>query len=367
MKVLIVDFDHYEMLYSLCMSACRYASHIYICSVQEYIERLKELELSLNVKIDWIVSDSPKDLLAKADKFSGIEVQYSFLNTIYSDFNDAITWLSMFSYGHIVLTIHNANFWMMKGTKYKLFKRPRNEQHKAMLRLIELSTSVLVLSDNVKKYIVSKYKPKKNIVVFPYSVYEGFRGNTTGDCITIAVPGVIERTRRDYELILTVFKELDTKKFKLKLLGPPIGEYGNEIVAKCVELKKKGYSIDLLEDPKDFEREISEATVILAPINIHTSFAGIEETYGVSKESGVIFDVVRYAMPAVLPKSLHVPADISKAILRYNTPDELKEQIVSLTEHSNLRRLRETVFSVSQAYGIDAVSRSLFKDLGYLS
>jgi hypothetical protein len=367
MKVLIVDFDHYEMLYSLYMSACRYASHIYICSVQEYIERLKELELPFNIKVDWIVADSPKDLLAKAYKFSGVEVQYSFLNTIYSDFNDAITWLSMFSYGHIVLTIHNANFWLMKGTRYKLFKRPRNEQHKAMLRLVELSASVLVLSENVKKYIESKYKPKKNIVVFPYSVYEGFRGNTTGDCITIAVPGVIERTRRDYELVLNVFQELDSKKFKLKLLGPPIGDYGNEIVAKCLELKKKGYLIDLLEDPKHFEHEISDATVILAPINIHTSFAGIEETYGVSKESGVIFDVVRYAMPAILPKSLHVPADISNAILRYNTADELKVQIVSLTEHSTLEKLKEKAVTVSQNYSIDAVSKKLFEDLGYLS
>ena len=41
MKVLIVDFDHYEMLYSLCMCASRYASHIYVCSVPAYIERLK--------------------------------------------------------------------------------------------------------------------------------------------------------------------------------------------------------------------------------------------------------------------------------------------------------------------------------------
>lgn len=367
MNVLIVDFDHYEMLYSLYMSACRYASHIYICSVQDYIERLKELELSFKVKVDWIVSSSPKDLLAKADEFSGIEVQYSFLNTIYSDFDDTLTWLNTFSYGHIVLTIHNANFWLMKGKRYKLFKRPRNEQHKDMLRLIELSKSILVLSNNVKKYIVKKYKPKKNIVVFPYSVYEGFKGRSLDHCITIAVPGVIERTRRDYELILSVFKQLDTKKFKLKLLGPPIGEYGNGIVAKCVELKNKGYLIDLLEDPKYFEHEISDATVILAPINIHTSFAGIEETYGVSKESGVIFDVVRYAKPAILPKSLHVPADISNAILRYKTANELKGQIVSLIEYSTLRKLKEAAASVSQAYGIDAVSKSLFEDLGYLS
>jgi len=367
MKVLIVDFDHYEMLYSLYMCAGMYASHVYVCSVPEYIERLKQTTISSGVEVEWIVAESPKDLLANAAKFSGVNVQYSFLNTIYSGFQETFSWLNSFSHGNIILTIHNANFWLKKGTRYKVFKRPRNEQHAAMLNLVKLSSSILVLSTNVKEFIASKYKLNKSIVVFPYSVYEGFRNQTSVDVITIAVPGVIERTRRDYDLVLDVLKTLDKQRFKLKLLGPPIGEYGHTIVARCTDLKKEGHSINLLKHPKDFEREMSEATIILAPINIHTSFAGIEEVYGVSKESGVIFDVVRYAIPAILPQNLDVPSDISKAILRYNTAEELKEQIMSLTERSKLAKLKNEAECVSKSYSIDVVGKQLFEDIGYLS
>ncbi len=366
MKVLIADFDHYEMLYSLYMCSCRYAGHVYVCSVPEYIERLKLLELPTGVQVEWVIAETPKDLLAQKDVFSGVEVQYSFLNTVYSDFQEIVTWLDSFKHGNIVLTIHNTNFWFKKGTRYKLFKRPRNEHHKMMLDLIKRSSLILVLSDNVKKYLVSKYKPDKNIVVFPYSVFEGFRCKAISDIITIAVPGVIERTRRDYELVLDVFTKLDKNKFKLKLLGPPIGEYGNMIVSKCKNLQENGYLIDLLAHPKDFESQMSEATIILAPINIHTSFAGIEEVYGVSKESGVIFDVVRYAMPAILPEALQVPSDISKAILRYNTADELQRQIASLTNIDKLKKLRRITEGISEAYSIDVVGKHLFEDIGYL-
>jgi len=327
-----------------------------------FIKRLQALELAEGLTIDWVVSNTPADLLSN-NYFINAEFDFSILNTIYSHFQETKAWLQSFNTGQVILTVHNANFWFKKGTRYKVFKRPRSLQHKEMLDLLKMSSSLLVLSDNVKKYIKSKYRWRKSIIVFPYSINERIQHRVVTDNVIIAVPGVIEEARRDYELVLTLFRKLDVKKYKLKLLGQPIGEYGKRIADACEEMVAHGYQIDLLKSPDCFEQEIAEADIIFAPINIQTSFAGIAETYGLSKESGVIFDIVRYAIPGILPDTLTVTEEIKPAIIQYSTTEELIKKVLKLSNADELNIMKKHAVEASEKYRLDNISESFFEAL----
>ncbi len=364
MSIIIVDFDHYEMLHSLIKCIEQNTECIYICSKKHIIDELKQNSYSEKVTFNWIIATNSEELINQHIIFQGMYFDYVILNTIYSHFGSAICWLEKLKYHKSILTIHNVNYWFKMGTRYRVFKRPRSSNHIQMLSLVDKVDALLLLSDNVKEYALKTYRIKKPIIVFPYTVNESVNIEQSNiDKIVVVIPGIIEEGRKDYIYALDVFSKLDKSRYKLVLLGRPKGFYGETVINKCHELKLQGLDIIYFKEyvqQIDFELWMNKTDIILAPVIIDTQYAGIKEKYGQSKETGAVFDIVRYGKPGIIPTKLITSKPINAACLRYESPKELLAMLTVLNNKDALLNLKQNAILAASIYYYKNVSKRLF-------
>lgn len=367
MNFIIVDFDHYEMIHSLVRCIEDYSDEIYVCSNEESIKQLQKNSYSNDVLFKWIVASDGNELSMQSQLFGNIFFDYVLLNTVYSHFDNVVDWLKGLNYNKSVLTIHNVNYWFKMGTRFKLFSRPRSKSHAQMLSLIDNVDALLMLSDNIKEYALKAYNVKKRIIVFPYSVNENIKvTHSENDKTTIVIPGIIEKGRKDYDMVIDAFCSLDKLKYKLVLLGKPKSTYGLEIIEKCKKIENEGFDVKYFDDyvkQEDFEVFMNMSDVVLAPISINTSYGGIEEKYGQSKETGAVFDIIRYVKPGIIPKELTTSKDIESACLLYTGKEELSNALKKINDKNVIRQLRFNALRVSENYYYKNVARRFIESL----
>jgi hypothetical protein len=82
-----------------------------------------------------------------------------------------------------------------------------------------------------------------------------------------------------------------------------------------------------------FENILTNADVLVAPLNPQTSYGIHEEKYGFSTESGNIADAVRFGLPLVIPDFYPVSEALEHMTFRFSTASELADQLLYFMEH----------------------------------
>ncbi|GAA4753289.1 glycosyltransferase [Flavisolibacter ginsenosidimutans] len=373
MKVAIVDFDHYEMTYSLIKCLAVRTDAIDVYSTGEIIALLKKSQLPKKVSLCWFKTG---DVAKLNDTFKTESAyDYVFLNTLNDHFPLANAFLDRLRSGNskIILTLHNVNYWFTMARRLKVFKRPRNDEHRAMLKIAQKVDAYLVISENQKDYLKYDIGVKKKVIVFPYFIFEPQPQKVSVEKtnkLEIVIPGTLEYGRKDYEVAVEVFKILDKRLFKLVLLGHIKDEYGANILVECQKLQDEGLEVVWFSkyiQPDEFERVMTEADVVFAPIRVNTKHRGIAEVYGRTKATGAIFDLIRYSKPGVFPRSLHIPSEFQDSVVTYTTVNELKEVFNSMLQKRHLLALQAHAQKVSTKYAYANVAESLFQQLSTLN
>ena len=181
---------------------------------------------------------------------------------------------------HFILTIHNADKFLYKDSIYnKLFKA---------------SSKIVVLSENVKSYLVSH--TKNHTFVFPASLPNqkilNLRSKNlkaiNNDEIMICVTGSIDQKRKDYKKIIDYFSTLDSSDFKLIFLG------------KLVSREVIQYAFEKNVDVIYFEHFIADDEFSEILSKVHFLFSlNSSSSYLKTKISGIIYDSLRYAVPLI--------------------------------------------------------------------
>jgi hypothetical protein len=224
------------------------------------------------------------------------------------------------------------------------------------------SSAFIVNAFRMKQYIEKEKLTSKPVFWLP-PVIEKLRDHDDGSssAFTITVPGSIDEKRRDYKSVLFAVKRLHQQMpnaVRLVLAGRPVGEYGRQIIREAQDLIRQGvlvYYSEVELPESEFQELIARSTVLLSPQVSQTSIHdGIQEQYGVTKNSGNTYDAIRHGKPLIVPSHLVVPDEIQSSCISYASQHDLVDKLTQLvTNQRELDKLIAVARSNSKHFTVD--------------
>ncbi len=233
----------------------------------------------------------------------------------------------------------------------------RNPRRKATLaHLLSYEPYLIVLSPGQKKYL-SRFVPNEKIIAFPSVINEGIEKPqlqvTPDHKIRICIPGIVTDTRRDYSGLFKILESI-LPQIKGKLVFDFLGFVERRelnLLQKLQNLEKKGldviYSVEFV-DAVTFDESLDKADILLNNQKVTVSHTG---KYGLTKESGLLFNIVRGAKPAIFPAEYAVDKEFEDAIIYYNGTQELTDIILGLAHKTlPLEKYKNRAAEISYEY-----------------
>jgi hypothetical protein len=233
-------------------------------------------------------------------------------------------------------------------------------------KLMQFNPYLVVLSLSQKKYL-SQFVPNDKIIAFPSLINEGTPRTITKSeqdkgKTRICIPGMVTDTRRDYS---GLFKILDTilPQIKGKLIFDFLGFVEKRelnLLHKLQELEAQGldvlYSADFV-DAVTFDNSLDKADILLNNQKVNVSHTG---KYGLTKESGLLFNIVRGAKPAIFPSAYAVDKEFEDVLMYYRSDKELTDILLGLANGS---MSMDTYKTKAEQIAVNYTPKSLYKRL----
>lgn len=238
-------------------------------------------------------------------------------------------------------------------------------RNKILAHLQKSNLYYIVLSSRQKDYL-SQYVDKNRVIAFPSIINEGIekpqmQSNHDGK-IRICIPGIVTDTRRDYSGLFKILEDI-LPQIKSKLIFDFLGFVDKRelnLLQKMQNLEKKGLDVlysETFVDAVKFDNALDKADVLLNNQKVNVSHTG---KYGLTKESGLLFNIVRGAKPAIFPTAYTVDAEFEGVILYYDSDTALKDMLLKLANgHILLEKNKIKAAEIAQNY----TPKSLYKRL----
>ncbi|HEY9770733.1 MAG TPA: hypothetical protein V6C71_19965 [Coleofasciculaceae cyanobacterium] len=213
----------------------------------------------------------------------------------------------------------------------------------------------LIVHSQGQKEALLEYSCKSPITVFPFAIYEGMEDNSqSNELLTICIPGVITQAKRDY---LGLFKALQqnsqtlSDRIYLELLGY-VSDREKESMGRAIaNLIDSGYKVhyrDSFVYGQEFDQAIANCDLLLNNQFINKNST---EVYGKTKESGMIFNMLRAAKPGILPKEYNVSSEFQDCSLFFDSYPHLIEIITAVLDNpAQLKQLKAAAKELSVSY-----------------
>ncbi len=224
---------------------------------------------------------------------------------------------------------------------------------------------VIVEYPPFKDYIRDNFSYKGKVYFFPNRPFTGLLPQLESDRIAFVIPGRIQELRRDYITVISVFENLFPKygnSIELHLVGEPIGEYAEKIITRCIKLKDEGYAVSF---PRGYvsatllENTIFASDVIISPIQVGYRSSTVNETYTITKGTGIFSDTIKYAKPAIVPNHYRFTDEIRKSFLTYKDENELQTVLENLIEDRHkLDDLKQEAINTSERFSLAKLHES---------
>jgi hypothetical protein len=346
---------------------------------------IEECSLPKTVKI--VLLEDFKSISAFLDFAvkSSDRIHFSTIDRAYKDFSK----LELNKNKQFVFHVHNIESWFSKDRKYIIsyFKSEFsytplralkflilesifNYRFKKIFlqKLFETNYKLLVHSSGQAGFL-SQFVDFKKIIVFPFAICEDidelrFRKRTVNQKLVLAIPGIVTNLRRDYKGLFTLFLSNLPKyasSLEIDLLGyVPKDQKENLIL---IQMLSKGgmkvfYQKSFLK-VSDFEKKLYDADVLVNNLNVNVREGTV---YGLTKESGIIFNLIRSGIPAIIPNEYEVDPIFKDAVIKYRDMQELKNIIDSLIDGKlDLDKYRNCSLNVAEEFTpIKLVSKLIF-------
>jgi len=201
----------------------------------------------------------------------------------------------------------------------------------------------------------------------PLEVFEPLYNEPKNNNVyTIAIPGSVDVIRRDYKPVLDALNKIKQKinvPIEIYLLGKPIGYKGRWVVKTFKSLihnKISIYTFDEEVQQSEFERIMKKTNLILSlikPVNQHYFYL---EQVGLTKISGTVSDIIRYGKYGLIPDFYPVQGKTEKAIIHYNSSDDLAEKLLNFINSSSSLSAEEAAIVFSD-YSADVIYNKTMK------
>jgi hypothetical protein len=199
--------------------------------------------------------------------------------------------------------------------------------------------SVIVHSEGQKSTLM-RYGCKQPIIVFPFAIYEGMDDlSILGQPLKICIPGIISQAKRDYLGLFQCLKANSNRfrdRISLHLLGYVSDREKAEMQLAISDLIAAGYKVvyhDSFVYGQEFDAAIASCDLLL---NNQFISKNNTEVYGQTKESGMIFNMLRAAKPGLLPRQYQVSPEFHNSSVFFDDYEHLMQAIEMLLDDRRL-------------------------------
>lgn len=286
--------------------------------------------------------------LKRVENICNEKIDLLFVTTIHEVFSDLICYINFNPKSKMILNVHHANAWLKPKLVFKIkhpIKSIDTNLSSALINkfIFPKFDAISVTYRPMRNYILNTTNYNKEIFVLPTTFYESeiykkiSYKQKENIKLRIVMPGLVQEHRKDYSVVLPVFKNLFKQyndQLALDVPGMPVGRYGKRIYKTLKQLKNWGYNVSIFKDvvPDDlFDEILLKSDIILAPIRIDSrGDSEIEEKYGLTVNSGNVYDAIRFAKPIIVPSEFNMIEELKSSTLTYNNSKELEEIIAEL-------------------------------------
>ena len=220
-----------------------------------------------------------------------------------------------------------------KGLKNKLqplilfikdFKRQAYRYH-FIEQISKKPYKIIVYSKSQQRHLF-KYVPPENTLAFPFCLHDNMQDlSVPGEKIRLCIPGSVSNKRRDYSGLFKMMAEhIDLFKngIEIDLLGyiPADDRY---LVSRIEALKAAGavvyYNLDFIST-EEFDLRLSKSDVVLGNLRVNLNPG---QKYSETKETGVIFNVIKAGKPGIFPSEYQVDEELKNICLFYTSNNDL--------------------------------------------
>ena len=383
----ICEPNHYSAVNGLMKT---YASDInnkvYVFSIAKINKPLKENGLLPNIElVEWDEKQESRTLFL--DKIASLDLDRLHVCTISGDYKSFSKFKPKAK--EIYTHIHNIDTWfddtvgrawkiMLFDLKHKTANRKRyrivgrffletllnSTYRKAYLNNLKERPHHFIVHSEGQMNMLSDFVPKEKITIFPFAIYEGLQDQSQGNTkLRICIPGIITSERREYKVffnsLLERIQELKGKLL-LDLLGyiPALEKEVMEVLIK--NLQEAG--IEVIYYPsfvfgQQFDTAISKADILLNNQKVEKNASG---KYGVTKESGMIFNMLRGAKVGVIPHDYQVNEEFKASTLFFENYEKLGELIVEMVQSpEKIKALKSKATELSKMYSAESLYKRL--------
>jgi hypothetical protein len=372
---------HVKFLYSMMKITKTKNTNVTVFTTKEIFSRI-ETYLDDKTQYEFILKDENEgknSYLKKVERICNEKIDLLFVNTIQMSLLNIPHYIKFNPKSKKILTVHLANHWLKKKFGFNIKNIPRSLDATTCIFLIRRSIlpkydGINVIYAPIKDYIEKNTSYKNPVYTLPFNFFDekkSIKQTKKDGKIKFVVPGLIEIYRRNYDLTIDVFESLFetyNNKISLWLLGKPVGIGGNKIIDRCKKLKDMGYNISFSDGfiPEDkYNRILMESDVIFSPLNVITKrVSGIQEVYGKTEGSALIFEAIQYSKPLIVPEKFNIIEQLRSSTLQYKTKDDLKNIFKDLIiREDNLNKLLKEAYKNSEKFSIPVLQEYFTKEI----
>jgi hypothetical protein len=343
-------------------------TNIIIFTTKDLLSRLEKY-LGTKDQYEIVLKNDDEGLqsfLKRVEKICNERVDLLFVNTIQVTNYYLPRFLGFKPKCKTIMTVHIANAWFKQRFVFNL-KKPiislDTNVSSIIVKFLILPKfdAINVIYPPIKDYILNETNYKKEIFTLPFNFYENnLKADKTNKRIKFVVPGQIEEHRREYKFVLDAFEHLFkdfNEDIDLYLLGYPVGNYGKSILRRCEDMKNKGYNIFTFNSfipEEQYNEIISDSDFIIAPIKIKSRGWGeIQEIYGLTKASAVVFEAIQYAKPLVVPNEFKIIKELENSTIKYIDSKDLENKLKDCIVNKNrIQDLKKVALKSSKYYSL---------------
>jgi hypothetical protein len=362
MRIVIYDTQHYEMV-NVWSNIFNHQENQLLYLVNDRIQKklfANSSSYDNANKIHFVLKDDSnvKDFYKKCDEQTAIfKPDLVIMNTIDSEYKSVWKYLKKLNAPYCI-TIHNIHTWL---------KPPFTLNRKALSnyffrkKMISHSSFIVVQEELFIDYIKLNKLYRKNVFAVPHTIREFETAATENSKIRVAIPGGIDGVRRDYNFTKEIIEEISkiSSQFQFIFLGKVVGPIGIEVWKKIEELKLSGVDIEHHYDDNSnliFDEQMRKSDIVFLPLNVDTKFEGIHEIYGTSKVTGVIYDMMRFSKPGIVPLKMKIPPTMKDSLISYESKKQLIDFFISLkNDKGYLLKLKKVAIDNSSYYNVENV------------
>lgn len=358
MKITLIELNfHFDSLDSLCQLFDRDENEIYVFTTKQLYSRINKLRNDSKVSVFLQKGSRIKFIQKHLHVINNSDV--IFINTISRDFR----LFAKIDFGPLTIArVHNLHKTFKPLSNFALPKTP--------LRIWK-TCSFIIREGIFGNFFFARKKALKNIDFFSFPDYslqkyaleqkyisnkevgpvlpikfympDGLLTNRRASSeFNITIIGTIDFKRRDYHTVVNALKMLtveENRNIVVTFLGNGNTNNGVNLKEKIAESKFlqnfefKFYSgyVSLAE----FKEVISRTDLLVSPIKMNTVVDVFHETYGLSKTSGSISDMIMYAKPMAIYNLKNGLNDLSEFVYLYSNKEDLATIFSELIQNSN--------------------------------